>query len=46
MSTSDLTEPSVELGPNGDVGVLFNDQTLYQAYFMHLACTMGSPTGP
>ena len=44
MSNSDLTEPSVELGPNGDVGVLFNDKTAYQAYFVPLACTVSSPT--
>jgi hypothetical protein len=42
-TASDLTEPSVVLGPDGDVGVLFNDWTFYQAYFMHLACTLGAP---
>lgn len=41
-SSSDLIDPSLALGPNGDVGVTFNDATAYQAYFMHLTCTLGA----
>jgi hypothetical protein len=39
--TTDLTGPVVRLGPNGDVGVLYDDTgTSIQTYFTHLGCKL------
>jgi len=45
-SMSNLTDPVAELGPDGDVGVAFTDETFDQAYFMHLGCMLGPPHRP
>jgi len=39
-STSRLSEPIATLGPTGDIGVMFKDDTLDQVYFTHLGCTL------
>jgi len=43
-SASRLSEPIAALGPNGDVGVVFKDDTLEQVYFTHLGCALPAPT--
>jgi hypothetical protein len=47
-SGSDLTDPALSLGPNGDIGVVFEDSTKYQAYFTRLGCAIagGGDTSP
>ncbi|HEX5100396.1 MAG TPA: putative metal-binding motif-containing protein [Polyangiaceae bacterium] len=39
-SASRLSEPIATLGPTGDVGVMFKDDTADQVYFTHLGCTL------
>jgi hypothetical protein len=45
-SASRLSEPIATLGPNGDVGVVFKDDTLEQVYFTHLGCSLPPPRAP
>jgi hypothetical protein len=40
-----LIEPSARLGPNGDVGVVYNENGSYRAYFTHLGCKLGPSLG-